>query len=142
MTETFFIIKPEAVRARIVGNILEIIQDNGFKIKHLRKTIPSKELIESHYSHIKDKDFFPSVLQYMTSGYVYTGVLEKENAIESWRNLMGPTNPNNAEKNTIRGIFGYIDENNEIRNTVHGSDSYENFQNELKIWYPYLYKGE
>ncbi len=142
MEETFFIIKPEAVREKIVGDILEIIKDNGFKIKHLRKIIPSQNLIESHYNHIKDKDFFPSVLKYMTSGYVYTGVLEKENAIEDWRELIGSTNPNNAGKNTIRGIFGYIDKNKEIRNTVHGSDSYKNFQNELKIWYPYLYKGE
>ena len=81
---------------------------------------------------------FPKVLEYMTSGYVYTGVLEKDNAIDSWRKLMGVTNPIYADKSTIRGMYGYIDKNGEIRNTVHGSDSKESYQKELKIWYPYL----
>lgn len=131
---TFFIIKPEVLKAKKEEEILSIIRENGFLIRNLKRVVPTEEIIKEHYQHLIDKPFFPELLKYMTSGEVLIGVLQKRNAIEEWRNLMGETVPEKAAKGTIRNKYGYK-EGNSIYNTVHGSDSIESFYREIEIWY-------
>lgn len=132
--ETFFIIKPEVFKNNKQGELLEFIVNKGFKIKHFKIFKAPIEVLEKHYEHMKWKEFFPDLIQYMTSGKIAIGVLEKDNAIEEWRNVIGSTDPTKASPETIRGTFGYI-KNGQIYNAVHGSDSYDNFIKELEIWY-------
>lgn len=131
---TFFIIKPEVLKAKKEEEVLSIIRENGFEIKHLKRLTPTEEIIKEHYQHLIDKPFFPELLKYMTSGEVLIGILEKNNAVEDWRKLMGNTDPEIAEEGTIRNKYGYKEENS-IYNTVHGSDSENSFYREIKIWY-------
>lgn len=131
---TFFIIKPEVLKAKKEEEILSIIRENGFLIRNLRRVVPTEEIIKEHYQHLIDKPFFPDLLKYMTSGEVIFGILQKRNAIEEWRKLMGNTDPNLAEEGTIRNKYGYK-EGNSIYNTVHGSDSSKSFYKEIEIWY-------
>lgn len=131
---TFFIIKPEVLKAKKEDEILSIIKEHGFLIRNLRRLVPTEEIIKEHYQHLIDKPFFPDLLKYMTSGEVLIGILQKRNAIEEWRNLMGNTNPDEAAKGTIRNKYGYR-EGNSIYNAVHGSDSSKSFYREIEIWY-------
>lgn len=135
--KTFFIIKPEVFNDGKAGEILEFIGNHDFKISHLRLFKPERYIIEKHYEHLKWEEFFPDLVQYMTSGQIMTGILEKDNAISEWRKLMGATDPTKAEKSTVRKTFGYI-KNGQIFNSVHGSDSLESFKKEVELWYPHL----
>lgn len=134
---TFFIIKPEVIKNKKENEIIEVIKNNGFQISRLKKFKATKEQIEKHYTHLKDKVFFEDLIDYMTSGEIITGLLYKENAIEDWRSLMGATDPDKAEEGTIRNMFGYKIEG-VIFNSVHGSDCMESFIEEINNWYPYF----
>lgn len=131
---TFFIIKPEVLKAKKEEEILSIIRENGFLIRNLKRVVPSEGIIKEHYQHLIDKPFFPDLLKYMTSGEVIFGILQKRNAIEEWRNLMGDTVPEKAKIGTIRNKYGYR-EGNSIYNAVHGSDSQQSFYREIEIWF-------
>jgi len=131
---TFFIIKPEVLKAKKEDEILSIIKEHGFLIRNLRRVVPTEGIIKEHYQHLIDKPFFPDLLKYMTSGEVIFGILQKRNAIEEWRKLIGDTDPSKAEEGTIRNKYGYKEENS-IYNTVHGSDSPKSFYREIEIWY-------
>lgn len=131
---TFFIIKPEVLKAKKEEEILSIIRENGFLIRNLRRLVPTEEIIKEHYQHLIDKPFFPELLKYMTSGEVIFGILEKTNAVEEFRTLIGDTNPDEAAEGTIRNKYGYR-EGNSIYNAIHGSDTMESFYREIRIWY-------
>lgn len=138
--QTFVIIKPEVLQDKlhgdeILGDVIKIILENGLIIDKLKMTIATKPLVASHYSHIVDKPFFKDILEHMISGPIIIGILEGENAVEKWRNLMGPTNPkDDLTGKTIRGRHGYnVDD--KIFNIVHGSDSVKNAKKEIKLWF-------
>lgn len=128
---TFGIIKPDAVAKGHVGEILTIIQQNGFRVVAMKTRRIAKDEAEAFYAIHKDRPFFPGLVRFMTEGAVVMLVLERENAIAKWRDVMGATNPANAAEGTIRKRFA---ENIE-RNSVHGSDAPETAAQEIPFFF-------
>jgi len=119
---TFTMIKPDAFGAGNAGAILKMIEAAGFKIIALRATRLSKELAGEFYKVHQERPFYADLCQYMSSGPIIAAILEKENAVVDFRELIGATNPENAGEGTIRKLFATSIE----ANAVHGSDSDEN----------------
>jgi len=119
---TFTMIKPDAVSDGFSGPIIQQIEEAGFKIIALKKIKLSPEEAGNFYEVHKERPFFQSLCDYMSSGDIIPMVLEKENAIEDFRTLIGATNPANADEGTIRKRFAKSIE----ANAIHGSDSNEN----------------
>jgi nucleoside-diphosphate kinase len=128
---TFGIIKPDAVRAGNIGNILQRITDHGFKIRAMKLMLMSRGVAEGFYAVHRERPFFGELVDFMTSGPCVVMALEKENAVPAWRDLMGPTDSTKAPKGTIRGDFG----TSVGENASHGSDSEENAQIELHYFF-------
>ena len=119
---TFTMIKPDAVESNNIGNITQMISDAGFKIKAMKLTQLTKGQAEEFYSVHNERPFYGELVEYMTSGPIVAAVLEKENAVIDFRNLIGSTDPSEAEEGTIRKKYA----ESKGRNAVHGSDSDEN----------------
>jgi len=131
MNRTFSIIKPDATKRNITGAINKIIEENNLVIIAQRRIKLSKDKAEGFYSVHRDKPFFKDLIDYMTSGPVIIQVLEGDNAIENYRKIMGATNPENADKGTIREKYAL----NIQENSVHGSDSIENANIEISYFF-------
>ena len=134
MERTFAIIKPDAVERNLIGKILERIESNGFKIAGMKKTQLSQKEAKGFYYVHKERPFFDSLTEFMCSGPIVVQVLEGESAITRNRDLMGATNPANAEVGTIRKDFGESVE----ANSVHGSDSPETAASEISYFFSQL----
>jgi nucleoside-diphosphate kinase len=131
---TFTMIKPDAFEAGFSGSILQKIIENGFKIKALRLARMHKEDAEAFYAVHKDRPFFNSLVEFMISGPIVAAILEKENAVDEYRKLIGATNPADAADGTIRKLFA-----SSIQcNAVHGSDSDENVQIEANFFFSHF----
>lgn len=134
MERTFAIIKPDAVERNIVGKVLEKVEAAGFRIVGMKKILLSKKEAEGFYYVHKERPFFGDLCSFMSRSPVVVLVLERENAIAGWREVMGATNPANADAGTIRKEFGLgIEEN-----TVHGSDSPESAAFEIPYFFSQL----
>ena len=131
LEQTFGIIKPDAVKKGHTGAILALIEQNGFRIAALKSRRISRQEAEAFYAVHKERPFFGGLVTFMTEAPVVVMVLERDNAIAKWRELMGATNPANAESGTIRKRFA---ENIE-RNSVHGSDSAETAAIEIPFFF-------
>jgi nucleoside-diphosphate kinase len=131
MDQTFAIIKPDAVSRGLTGKILAIIEENGFKVRAMRLTRMSAAEAEGFYAVHKGKGFFAELIEFMTSGPCVVMCLEKENAVEAWRTLMGATDPAKAAEGTIRRLFA----ESIGRNCVHGSDAKETAATELAYFF-------
>ncbi|SIN71224.1 nucleoside-diphosphate kinase [Halodesulfovibrio marinisediminis] len=129
--KTFSIIKPDATARNLEGKILARIQDAGLNVVAMKKIRMTKEQAEGFYYVHKERPFFQSLIEFMTSGPVVCSVLEGENAIENYRAIMGATNPADAAEGTIRKEFA---ENIEA-NSVHGSDAPETAQYEINYFF-------
>ncbi len=119
---TFTMIKPDAVKAGNIGNILAMINEAGFRIISMKLTKLSKEKAGEFYGVHRERPFFGELVDFMTSGTIVAAILEKENAVEAFRTLIGATNPEEAAPGTIRAKYA----TNIGENAVHGSDSDEN----------------
>ena len=119
---TFTMIKPDAVESNNIGNITQMISDAGFKIKAMKLTQLTRSQAEEFYAVHNERTFYGALVEYMTSGPIVAAVLEKENAVIDFRNLIGSTDPSEAEEGTIRKKYA----ESKGRNAVHGSDSDEN----------------
>jgi nucleoside-diphosphate kinase len=119
---TFTMIKPDAVGANNSGAIIKMIEEAGFKIIALKKTRLSKERAGQFYAIHKERPFFNDLCEYMSSGPIFPMILEKSNAVEDFRKLIGATDPKKAEAGTIRNLFAKSIE----ANAIHGSDSDSN----------------
>ena len=128
---TFSIIKPDAVRKGYTGAILAEIEKAGFKIIAIKKASISKAQAEGFYYVHKERPFFGSLTDFMSSGAIFPLVLEKDNAIADLRKLMGATNPGNAEEGTIRKKFA----RSLGENAIHGSDAPETAAFEIAYWF-------
>lgn len=128
---TLAIIKPDAVRAGNVGDIIQRITDAGFRLRGLRLTHLTRAQAERFYAVHRERPFFGELTAFMCSGPVVVMALEKEDAVRAWRDLMGPTNSKEAPKGTIRGDFG----TDVGENAVHGSDSPENAVSEVAFFF-------
>lgn len=134
MERTFGIIKPDAVTRNITGKIISKIEENGFTIIAMKKLWLTKKQAGGFYAVHKDKPFFQSLADYMSSGPCIAMVLEKDNAIAAWRKLMGATNPTQAAPGTIRKEYAV----NLETNSVHGSDAAETAEFEIKYFFSSL----
>ncbi len=131
MEQTLSIIKPDAVAKNLIGKIFTRFEDAGLKIVATKKIRLSREDAEAFYAIHRERPFFNDLVEFMTSGPVVVSVLEGENAVAKNRELMGATNPKEAEKGTIRADFAEsID-----ANAVHGSDSLENANIEINFFF-------
>jgi nucleoside-diphosphate kinase len=131
---TFFIVKPDAVRARALGKVLAMIETSGFTIVAGRIRHLTTDDAQRFYAVHRERPFFGDLVKFMTSGPVFVGVLEGENAIKRWRDLMGPTDSKKAPKGTVRGEFGTDVE----QNATHGSDAAETARAEIAFFFPGL----
>jgi nucleoside-diphosphate kinase len=128
---TFTMIKPDATTAGNTGKIIDKIIEAGFTIKAMKWTKLSKEEAGTFYAVHKERPFFGELVEYMTSGPIVAAVLEKNNAVEEFRKLIGATDPAKAEPGTIRNMFA----KSIAANAVHGSDSDENAQIEGSYYF-------
>jgi nucleoside-diphosphate kinase len=119
---TFTMIKPDAVKAGNIGNILAMINNAGFRIVAMKFTKLSKEKAGEFYGVHREKPFFGELVEFMTSGPIVAAILEKDNAVADFRTLIGATNPADAAPGTIRALYAA----NIGENAVHGADSDEN----------------
>jgi nucleoside-diphosphate kinase len=119
---TFTMIKPDAVRAGHIGGILKMITDAGFRIVALKLTHMSLDRAGQFYEIHKERPFYGELTEFMSGGPIVAAILEKDNAVEDFRKLIGATNPANADEGTIRKLYA----RSVGENAVHGSDSDEN----------------
>lgn len=131
LERTFAMIKPDGVETGHVGDILNIIGDNGFRVAGMKRIRLSRLEAEAFYAVHRERPFFPGLINFMTEGPVVVLVLEREDAIARWREVMGATNPAHAAEGTIRKRFA---ENIE-RNCVHGSDAPETAAQEIPFFF-------
>ena len=131
LQRTLSIIKPDAVKRHLIGAILARFEQQGFNIAAAKMVQLSREQAEGFYAEHQGKPFFEPLVKYMTSAPVFVSVLEKENAVQDYRTLMGTTNPETAAEGTIRRDFAL----NQRENSVHGSDSPESAAREIAYFF-------
>ena len=129
--KTLAIIKPDAMKKKAVGKIIQRIEEEGFIISGLKMLHLSKEQAKGFYIVHQDKQFYESLTDFMSSGEIVVMVLEREDAINHWRKVMGATDPALAEPGTIRHTYGFSVE----RNAVHGSDGPDTAVWEIDYFY-------
>jgi nucleoside-diphosphate kinase len=129
--QTLSMIKPDAVQRNLIGSIITLIEANNLIVKKMKMIKLSTDDAEKFYIIHKDKEFYSNLIEYMTSGQVVVLVLEGDNAISIYRDLMGSTNPSEAKEETIRKLYAV----DTTRNSVHGSDSPENATIEIDFFF-------
>jgi len=128
---TFTMIKPSAFKSNYTGGILKMINEAGFVIKAMKVTCLSKKQAGAFYAVHEGKPFYEPLVDFMSSGPIVAAMLEKENAVEDFRTLIGATNPANAAEGTIRKLYAVSLQ----ENAVHGSDSDENANIEADFFF-------
>ena len=131
LQRTLSIIKPDAVKRHLIGAILARFEQQGFNIAAAKIVQLNREQAEGFYAEHQGKPFFEPLVEYMISAPVFVSVLEKENAVQDYRTLMGTTNPETAAEGTIRRDFAL----SQRENSVHGSDSPENAAREIAYFF-------
>ena len=131
LQRTLSIIKPDAVKRHLIGAILARFEQQGFNIAAAKMVQLNREQAEGFYAEHQGKPFFESLVEYMISAPVFVSVLEKENAVQDYRTLMGTTNPETAAEGTIRRDFAL----SQRENSVHGSDSPESAAREIAYFF-------
>jgi nucleoside-diphosphate kinase len=131
MERTFIAIKPDGVQRQLVGDVIRRFETKGFTLVGLKLMQVSRELAEQHYDVHREKGFFSSLVDFITSAPVVAMVWEGDGVVASARKIIGATNPLTAEPGTIRGDFGV----NIGRNLIHGSDAVETAQREIGLWF-------
>lgn len=122
MERTLLIVKPDGVKRNLIGEVLKRVEESGLIIKSMKMLQLDRRTAGRFYAVHRERPFYQSLIEYMTSGPVVVVALEGTNAVTRHRNLIGATDPDKAEEGTIRRLFGESVE----KNTVHGSDSPEN----------------
>ena len=128
---TFTIIKPDSVRKGNFGKIISRLESEGFRVLGLRKVGLARKQAEGFYGVHRERPFYASLVEYMTSGPVVVAALERDNAVAHLRQVMGATDPKKADQGTIRADFGESIE----QNAIHGSDSDENAALEIAFFF-------
>ena len=136
---TLVLIKPDAVRRRLTGEILRRIEAKGYELVALRRQTTTPQVLAEHYADHKDKPFFAGLLEFMSSGPVVAIIVEGQRVVEGMRVLMGSTDPTTAPAGTIRGDLGRAWNSPHMENLIHGSDSVENAKREISLWFPEIY---
>ena len=131
LERTLFIVKPDAVQRNLIGRILAHVEERGFRIVEARLAQLTREECQLFYGEHQNKPFFNDLVQYMTSGPVLLTCLEREGAVDTLREVIGATDPAQAEPGTIRKLYG----ESKGRNTVHASDSRASAEREVKMFF-------
>lgn len=131
LERTYAMIKPDAVAAGNSGKIIDLIEKHGFRIVAMKKLRITKEQGEAFYAVHKERPFFNSLVTFMTEGPIVALVMEREDAVKQWRDLMGATNPANAAEGTVRKLYATSIE----RNAAHGSDAPETAADETRFFF-------
>jgi len=131
MNKTLAILKPDCIGRNLTGKVIDFILSNGFYIRAIKMIHLTKIEAEEFYAIHKDKPFFNDLISFMTSGPCIPLVLEKNNAVQSFRETIGATDPSKAADNTLRKLYAESVQ----RNTVHGSDSDKNAQKEIAFFF-------
>jgi len=134
MEQTFALIKPLAFKNHLTGPILNMINQAGFRISAIKGVWLSEREARQLYAVHRDRSFFDGLVEYMASGPIVVMILQKENAVEDLRQLMGNTNPQEAAPGTIRRVYGL----NKQQNAVHASDSLDNAKKESALFFSKL----
>jgi nucleoside-diphosphate kinase len=134
MEKTLAIIKPDGVQNKNIGNIISRIEQEGFTILDMKMLHATKSRTEEFYAVHKEKPFYDELTTFLASGKIVALALEKENAVKTWRDTMGATDPKQAEEGSLRKLYG----TSIGINTVHGSDSVENGNIEIAFFFPEL----
>lgn len=134
MEETLIILKPDCMQNRIAGKVITRFEDAGFEIVASKVIQLDGQILREHYSHVANETFFPRIEEFMSSCPVMPMILRGEDVIAKVRELLGPTNSNEAPKGTIRGDLG----TDMMRNVVHASDSPASAAAEKKRFFPEL----
>ena len=129
--QTLAIIKPDAVKKNIIGRIIQRIEDEGFSIMAMKLVNLTKDEARGFYIVHKDKPFYDSLTSFMSSGPAVVMVLERDDAISRWREVMGATDPAQAKPGSLRHSYGFSVE----RNGVHGSDARETAEWEIRYFF-------
>jgi nucleoside-diphosphate kinase len=131
---TLVLVKPDGVQRGLIGEVIGRIERKGFKIVALELRTLDRQTAETHYGEHKDKPFFKDLVDFITGGPLVAAVIEGNEAIAAWRQMMGATNPANAAMGTIRGDLATETQ----FNVSHGSDSEESAAREIKLFFPNL----
>lgn len=132
MERTLCIIKPDAIKKKVQGSIIQMLLDAGFTIRGMKLIQLSKEQAQKFYEVHKERPFYGELVDFMTSGPVIPIALEKENAVVDYRTLIGATDPAEAAEGTVRKRFA----SSKAENAIHGSDSVENGKIEVEFFFP------
>ena len=132
--KTLSIIKPDAMKLKYSGKIIDFIEDRGFSVIAQKKIILTKSQAEAFYSVHKERSFFYELVDFMISGPILVQIIEAKDAVSYYREIMGSTNPDEAKEETIRKLYG----TNIQCNAVHGSDSIENANIETSFFFSKL----
>ncbi len=136
MTEkTLVLLKPDAVRRNLIGQIILRCESKGYSVSKLQKVSPARDLLAMHYSEHEGKAFYEPLMEFMLSGQIVAIELEGHRVIEGFRSLAGSTEPTMAAPGTIRGDLGRDWGTKVVQNLVHGSDSIESAERELGLWF-------
>ena len=131
MERTYIMLKPDALKCGVAGEIISRIERKGYKIVEAKTMQLGEEILKEHYAHIADKPFFPELVEYMTSGPVLAMIVEGPDVVLGMRILMGATKFEEAAPGTIRGDYAFCT----TENLIHGSDSVENAEIEIKRFF-------
>ncbi len=131
MEQTFFFVKPEAVRRGLVGIVIQRFEARGLQLVKLAVKTLDPKVVAEHYAHLKDKPFFGELVETITDGPVVMGVLEGVDAVKVVRNIVGATNPMEAAPGTIRGDYGTV----LPHNVVHASDALDTAEVEIQRFF-------
>ncbi len=131
---TLVLVKPDAVARGLVGEVLARIERKGLRLVALELRTLDRATAKAHYAEHEGKPFFEPLIEFITGGPLVAAVAEGPRAIETWRAMMGPTDPVKAPSGTIRGDYGLI----VTENLVHGSDSAESAAREIALFFPTL----
>ena len=129
--QTFAMIKPDAVGSGKLGKVIDATLQAGFRIKAARLTLITKAQAQEFYAVHRERPFYDELVEFMSSGPTFVMALEKENAVQAWRDTIGATDPAEAAEGTIRRLYA----ENKGRNAVHGSDSDENAKKEIAFFF-------
>jgi nucleoside-diphosphate kinase len=131
MERTFIMVKPDGVQRNLAGTIISRFEQKGYKLAGMKLMQIARELAEKHYAEHVGKPFFEGTVSYITSGPVVAMVWEGKNVVAGAREMMGATNPNNANPGSIRGSYGL----DISRNVIHGSDSPASADREINLYF-------
>lgn len=135
---TLVLVKPDAVRRGLVGEVLRRVESKGYTLVALDLRTADHELLARHYAEHDGKPFFGPLVEFMSSGPVVAAVVEGERVVEGFRSLAGTTDPTTAAPGTVRGDLGRDWGRPVVENLVHGSDSRESAEREVGLWFPGL----